>query len=52
MSKPKPQPKAESTISPNDWNKFRKGWAKANETRTERQVFNDDAERVKKWRDN
>jgi hypothetical protein len=41
-----------STISNKDWSKFRIGWAKANETRTDRQVFEGDQERLKNAKKN
>ena len=41
-----------STITPKQWVKFVKGYAKANETRTDRQVFHGDVERQKNWRSN
>ncbi len=46
MKKPK------DTITPKQWVKFAKGWATANETRTDRQVFHDDVERQRNWRSN
>ena len=52
MSKPEPLPKPKDTISRKQWNRFAKGWADANETRTDRQAFHDDNERLRNWRNN
>jgi hypothetical protein len=52
MSGHKPLPKPKDSITRDGWVKFVKGWATANETRTDRQVFHDDTERQRNWRNN
>ena len=45
-------PAPKDSIDSKSWAKFKLGWATANETRTDRQVFHDDQKRFQNWRSN